>query len=99
LPSALGVGEGGAFRAPMATAVIGGIIVSTVLSLVVVPSFYLIMDDLSSLISKLFSRVIGEKEADPEVPTPEALAAQIAALEAGQADLRARMGGTLRAAE
>ena len=31
LPSALGVGEGGSFRAPMATAVIGGIIVSTVL--------------------------------------------------------------------
>jgi hypothetical protein len=47
LPSALGVGEGGTFRAPMATAVIGGIIVSTVLSLVVVPAFYLIMDDLS----------------------------------------------------
>ncbi|HOZ33362.1 MAG TPA: efflux RND transporter permease subunit, partial [Tabrizicola sp.] len=34
LPSALGVGEGGAFRAPMAIAVTGGIIVSTVLSLV-----------------------------------------------------------------
>ncbi len=45
LPSALGVGEGGSFRAPMAIAVIGGIIVSTVLSLVVVPSFFLIMDD------------------------------------------------------
>ncbi len=40
LPSALGVGEGGPFRAPMATAVIGGIIVSTVLSLVIVPSFF-----------------------------------------------------------
>ena len=99
LPSALGVGEGGAFRAPMATAVIGGIIVSTVLSLVVVPSFYLIMDDLSRLLGKLFSRVIGPKEVEPETPSPEALAAQIAALEAGQADLRARMGGTLRAAE
>ncbi len=99
LPSALGVGEGGAFRAPMATAVIGGIIVSTVLSLVVVPSFYLIMDDLSRLVGKLFSRVIGRKEIEPEQPTPETLAAQIAALEAGQAELRARMGGTLRAAE
>ena len=99
LPSALGVGEGGAFRSPMATAVIGGIIVSTVLSLVVVPSFYLIMDDLSRLISRLFSRIISEKEIEPEAPTPEALALQIAALEAGQADLRARLGGTLRAAE
>lgn len=44
LPSALGVGEGGSFRAPMAIAVIGGIIVSTVLSLIVVPAFFLIMD-------------------------------------------------------
>ena len=73
LPSALGVGEGGAFRAPMATAVIGGIIVSTVLSLVVVPSFFLIMDDLSRLISRLFKNVIGEKEADPTPPTADAL--------------------------
>jgi multidrug efflux pump subunit AcrB len=100
LPSALGVGEGGAFRAPMATAVIGGIIVSTVLSLVVVPSFYLIMDDLSRLISRFFSYFIGDKEAEPESPSPEALAAQIAALEAGQADLRSRLDGPgLRAAE
>jgi multidrug efflux pump subunit AcrB len=100
LPSALGVGEGGAFRAPMATAVIGGIIVSTVLSLVVVPSFYLIMDDLSRLFSMIFSRFIGEKEAEPDSPTPEALAAQIAALEAGQAELRVHLGRTgLRAAE
>ncbi|MFB9947743.1 efflux RND transporter permease subunit [Rhizobium puerariae] len=62
LPSALGVGEGGSFRAPMATAVIGGIIVSTVLSLVVVPSFFLIMDDLSRLLGKIFGRMVGKKE-------------------------------------
>ena len=73
LPSALGVGEGGAFRAPMATAVIGGIIVSTVLSLVVVPSFFLIMDDLSRLISRLFKNMICEKEAEPIPPTADAL--------------------------
>ncbi|MFC3180065.1 efflux RND transporter permease subunit [Cypionkella sinensis] len=85
LPSALGVGEGGAFRAPMATAVIGGIIVSTVLSLVVVPSFYLIMDDLSRLIARLFRGVIGPKEAEFEPASPEVLEARIAALEAEQA--------------
>jgi multidrug efflux pump subunit AcrB len=100
LPSALGVGEGGAFRAPMATAVIGGIIVSTILSLVVVPAFYLIMDDLSAAISRLFSGLIGQKEEDPPVPSPELLASQIAALEAAQTDLRQRLGNpTLRAAE
>ncbi|GLS87377.1 ABC transporter permease [Cypionkella aquatica] len=84
LPSALGVGEGGAFRAPMATAVIGGIIVSTVLSLVVVPSFYLIMDDLSRLISWAFKGMIGAKEVEHEPASAEALEARIAALEADQ---------------
>ena len=104
LPSALGVGEGGSFRAPMATAVIGGIIVSTVLSLIVVPSFYLIMDDVSYWLSKLFSRILGPKEADPDAPAPEILAERIALLAAEQASLRDRIsalspGGNLRAAE
>lgn len=64
LPSALGVGEGGSFRAPMAIAVIGGIIVSTVLSLVVVPSFFLIMDDLSRLLTPVFGRLAGRRDED-----------------------------------
>lgn len=84
LPSALGVGEGGAFRAPMATAVIGGIIVSTVLSLVVVPSFYLIMDDLSRLMGWIFGRIIGPKEVEPEEPAAHVLAERI---DRGQEDL------------
>jgi hydrophobe/amphiphile efflux-1 (HAE1) family protein len=77
LPSALGVGEGGAFRAPMAIAVIGGIIVSTVLSLVIVPSFFLIMDDLSRVLARFFGRFIGKKEAEPESPEPFVLAERI----------------------
>jgi multidrug efflux pump subunit AcrB len=88
LPSALGVGEGGPFRAPMAIAVIGGIIVSTVLSLVVVPSFFLIMDDLSRLLSWLFGRVVGKKEAEPEVPDPVVLAQGLAATRAEIGSLR-----------
>lgn len=66
LPSALGVGEGGAFRAPMAIAVIGGIIVSTVLSLVVVPSFFLIIDDISRLLGWALGRLVGKREPEPE---------------------------------
>ena len=77
LPSALGVGEGGAFRAPMAIAVIGGIIVSTVHSLVVVPSMYLVMDDLSRLVGWIMSRFIGKKEAEPESPEAHVLAERI----------------------
>ena len=62
-----GVGEGGAFRAPMAIAVMGGIIVSTVLSLVVVPAFFLIMDDISRLLGWIFGRMVGRKEEEQEV--------------------------------
>jgi HAE1 family hydrophobic/amphiphilic exporter-1 len=44
LPVALGVSEGGELRAPMAIAVIGGLITSTLLTLVVVPVAYTIID-------------------------------------------------------
>ena len=74
LPSALGVGEGGAFHAPMAIAVMGGIIVSTVLSLVVVPSMYLAMDDLSRFLTWILRRFVGRKEAEPVAPDPLVLA-------------------------
>ena len=40
VPSALGMGDGGGFRSPMAIAVIGGLIVSTMLSLVFVPAVF-----------------------------------------------------------
>jgi hydrophobe/amphiphile efflux-1 (HAE1) family protein len=62
LPSAYGVGDGGEFRAPMAIAVIGGLIVSTVLSLVFVPSFYVVMDDLGRLTGWIFGRFFGKAE-------------------------------------
>jgi multidrug efflux pump subunit AcrB len=92
LPSALGVGEGGAFRAPMATAVIGGIIVSTVLSLVIVPSFFLIMDDLSRLLSAVFGRFVGRKEADPAPVDVEALERRVEELGIDQSLLSGRLG-------
>ncbi|SOE18521.1 multidrug efflux pump subunit AcrB [Hoeflea halophila] len=91
LPSALGVGEGGSFRAPMAIAVIGGIIVSTVLSLVVVPSFFLIMDDLSRLLSRIFSRFVGPKEEEIEVLEPEAMTVAIGENSEEIAELRERL--------
>ncbi|AOO79756.1 efflux RND transporter permease subunit [Bosea vaviloviae] len=62
MPSAYGVGDGGEFRAPMAIAVIGGLIVSTVLSLVFVPSFYAVMDDLSRLTAWVFGRFFSKPE-------------------------------------
>ena len=40
LPVAIGVGEGGEFYRPMAVAIIGGTITSTILTLLIIPSFY-----------------------------------------------------------
>jgi hydrophobe/amphiphile efflux-1 (HAE1) family protein len=59
LPSAFALGDGGEFRAPMAIAVIGGLLVSTLLSLVFVPSFFTVMDDLGHLMQRIFGRFIG----------------------------------------
>jgi multidrug efflux pump subunit AcrB len=65
VPSALAFGDGGEFRSPMAIAVIGGLIVSTLLSLVFVPAVFLVMDDVSNLMSRLFGRFIGEVDEPP----------------------------------
>ncbi|MCJ2095990.1 efflux RND transporter permease subunit [Methylobacterium sp. J-072] len=65
VPSAMAFGIGGEFRAPMAVAVIGGLIVSTVLSLVFVPAIFVLMDDLSRLLGRLFGRFVGERD-DPQ---------------------------------
>ena len=59
IPPALGSGDGGEFRAPMAIAVIGGLIVSTMLSLVFVPSFYTVMDDVGRVFGWIFGRFVG----------------------------------------
>jgi multidrug efflux pump len=48
IPPALGIGPGSEIRAPMAIAVIGGLVLSTVLSLLVVPAFYVTTDRLAS---------------------------------------------------
>ncbi len=52
-PTAVGNSEGSEFRAPMAVAVIGGVISSTLLSLVVVPVFYLSIENLKGFLKRL----------------------------------------------
>ena len=49
IPVALGRGEGAQFRAPLGVAVIGGVITSTLLTLLVIPTFYEILDDMRTL--------------------------------------------------
>lgn len=67
VPSALALGEGGAFRAPMAIAVIGGLLASTVLSLVFVPAVFTVMDDLRRILARVFGRFIGARD-EPDGP-------------------------------
>ncbi|GLK68578.1 efflux RND transporter permease subunit [Hansschlegelia plantiphila] len=80
VPSALALGEGGSFRAPMAIAVIGGLIASTVLSLVFVPAVFTIMDDLHRFFGWAFGRFVGPRD-DAEEPQPAVHAPHLRAAE------------------
>ncbi|HYW12488.1 MAG TPA: efflux RND transporter permease subunit [Longimicrobium sp.] len=71
LPIAIGMGEGGGFRAPMARAVIGGLITSTLLTLVVVPVAYTYFDDFGGWVARGFKRKPREaREAKVATPKP-----------------------------
>jgi HAE1 family hydrophobic/amphiphilic exporter-1 len=50
-PIALKLGEGSEWRAPMAVTVIGGLLTSTLLTLVLIPAVYTIMDDFTGALS------------------------------------------------
>src|SRR5205085_4146606 len=65
IPVALGLGEGADFRAPLGRAVIGGVITSTILTLVVIPTVYEILDEFRE---KLFARFRGRAVAHRPVP-------------------------------
>ena len=56
LPIALKIGADADFRAPMAIAVVGGLITSTVLSLFYVPVVFTYVDDLKRLVGRIFTR-------------------------------------------
>lgn len=56
MPLALGWGADPSFRSPMAIAVIGGLITSTLLSLLVVPAVFTYIDDLEHLVKRVLGR-------------------------------------------
>ncbi len=65
VPLAAGWGAAdSSFRSPMAVAVIGGLITSTVLSLLVIPSVFTVMDDIERFLGKLRRWVLREKQAE-----------------------------------
>ncbi|MBI4497321.1 MAG: efflux RND transporter permease subunit [Chloroflexi bacterium] len=59
VPTALSVGSSSGFRAPMAITVIGGLITSTLLTLVVVPVVYTLLDDVQGWRPRRHSRTAG----------------------------------------
>ncbi len=70
IPVAIGAGEGADFRAPLGRAVIGGTITSTLLTLLVIPTFYEIMDQLREWTTERLRRIFGTGRAHP-APVPE----------------------------
>jgi len=69
LPVAMAISEGGEVRAPMAICVIGGLITSTMLTLVVVPVVYSIADGMvNSRLVKWFSRKLIDSAPLPSAP-------------------------------
>jgi HAE1 family hydrophobic/amphiphilic exporter-1 len=73
IPTALGIGAAGSFRAPMAIAVIGGEFSCTLLSLIVIPVVYTLVDDAQVAVTGLFKRktpvavLSDEKVESPEI--------------------------------
>jgi HAE1 family hydrophobic/amphiphilic exporter-1 len=70
LPTAFALEKGAEFRQPMAVAVIGGLITSTLLSLVLVPVVYEFVDDFENWLKPRLARLVTPREA-PRRPAPE----------------------------
>jgi multidrug efflux pump len=72
IPAALGLGEGSETRVPMAVAVIGGLVLSTTLSLLVVPAFYVLAERVLGGLRRLFRRKArtGPAADDPPLARP-----------------------------
>jgi Cu/Ag efflux pump CusA len=60
------------FRAPMGVAVIGGLVVSTVMSLFIVPAMFTVVDDFQQWLARLGRRGSADDEAET-MPAPSAI--------------------------
>ncbi len=69
IPVAIGGGEGADFRAPLGRAVIGGTITSTLLTLLVIPTFYEILDDGRKWMARRFGLKTSKQTAEHPVVT------------------------------
>ena len=69
-PAALGLGPGAESRAPMAVAVGAGMISSTALTLLVVPAFYLLLDDAVEWLKSKLRWGSKSRSADERLESP-----------------------------
>jgi Cu/Ag efflux pump CusA len=74
LPIAISLTRDSSWRAPMGVTVIGGLIFSTALTLLLVPSYFSIAVDLEKWVAKMFLRVVDNGEE--HVPMAEPLPAE-----------------------
>jgi hydrophobic/amphiphilic exporter-1 (mainly G- bacteria), HAE1 family len=72
IPVALGHGEGADFRAPLGRAVIGGVITSTVLTLLVIPTVYEIMSEWRDWMMGKMRKALGSVQQEMAMPMPRA---------------------------
>jgi len=71
MPIAAGFGADADFRSPMAIAVVGGLVTSTLLSLVVIPSVFTVFDDLQHWVVPRLKRLLASDGREPETTSAE----------------------------
>ena len=71
MPVALGWAGDPSFRAPMGVAVVGGLLVSTVMSLFIVPAMFTVVDDFQQWLARAFGRSAHEQPAPSAAPAAE----------------------------
>ena len=70
LPTALAIGRGAGFRQPLGITVVGGVIVSTMLTLFVIPCAYELFDTFSDWIGRITHRRRDNAQTYPTAPFP-----------------------------
>lgn len=86
LPLAMKLEEGGESRAPLAVVIIGGVITSSLLTLVLVPSVYTILDDAKVAVESLGARLRGRRPVPATRPIPALQTSMVPPVRGGAED-------------
>ena len=70
LPTAISISGDNSWRAPMGITVIGGLIFSTILTLLLVPAYFSIAISIETRVGKLFHRFVGSEAHQAGTPVP-----------------------------